>query len=57
MIRPTDRSRIEPEKITEALLRARVYRVRPGNSEEMTRQEKARLAATMTNDAQAAFGE
>ena len=57
MIRPTDRSRIEPHLVALSLRLAVRVIARPGNGPELTRQEQARLAATMTNDAQAAFGE
>ena len=57
MIRDTDRSQIQPELVALSLLLAARVLARPGNGPELTKQEKARLAAQQTNDALAAFGE
>ena len=46
----TDRSRIEPELVALSLLLSSRVLARPGNGPAMTRQEQARLAATVKTD-------
>ena len=50
MILDTDRSQIQPELVALSLLLAARVLARPGNGPAMTRQDQARLAATVTRD-------